>query len=165
MGTVLNISNPNLSFMQWITAIHFPGATGGGPPPPQIVYCINGPGQASGIVTFNNIDYPYGAANLAAPSGQWPAITDTVISFTLEAPGYAGYITGFPPGGDGSNSPDTATNGFTATVTWKIDFAYANDLIETFAGGFYTDLAVVKQIVNDPDNQGLLSYTQYTFQA
>ena len=60
----ITISNSKLSFLQQITAIHFPSGTGPAPPP-QPCWIITTGTEPSGVVEFQGKKYPYGGANFA----------------------------------------------------------------------------------------------------
>jgi hypothetical protein len=154
MGTKLLISNPNLSFLQWITAIHFPGATGPAPPIQTKVYVIVG---AIGLnfVSFDGVDYPYGAVNDDAVLGTFPPITPLVRSLNLGVPPFTpGFLYS---GGGGANSP--ALNGFVSVMQYDVE---EDDIPFTYVGGFYTSLAVANEIVALPLNSGF-SVQETTF--
>jgi hypothetical protein len=154
MGTKLLISNPNLSFLQWITAVHFPGATGPAPPIQTKVYVIVG---AIGLnfVSFDGVDYPYGAVNVDATPVTFPPITPLVRSLNLGgAPTPPGFLY---TGGRGPNDP--ALNGFVSVMQYDVEEL---DIPFTYVGGFYTSLAVANEIVALPSNSAL-SVQETTF--
>jgi len=136
MGS-LTIVPSNLSFLQWITKVHFPSGTS--PIPPETVYVINVPKAPSGVVTISGKSIPYGGPNFWYPQGGLGSLPAPPSPLKLT---YGGGVYGaFDP----SNVP--SLDQFIAIMTWTDP---TNSL--EYCGGYYTDPAVAAAVCNTPGN-------------
>lgn len=125
MGTKLIISNPKLSFLQKITAIHFPEG-GPVPPVPIPVWLFVTSAQPQGSVLHNGQLFPYGSMNLNYGVGgivNPPPLTPLVVPSS----GAGGY---------GWSGPDSTINaGFVAVMAYSVASTSSE-----FGGGYYGTL-------------------------
>lgn len=126
MASKLIISNPRLSFLQRITAVHFPGKTGTSPPVGTKVWLFITPSQPQGSVVHNGFNLPYGSMDLNYGVGGFvnpPPLTPLVVPSS----GAGGY---------GWSGPDSTINaGFIAVMAY-----FVASTSSTFGGGYYGTL-------------------------
>ena len=141
----VTISNPKLSFLQKITAIHFP-VSGLPLTPGQVVYLVEGP-DGGGTTAYKGHQFPYGSA-----------CADYGVGGGLLAPP----LTAFKRNGlfrYGGGSRNTAT-GLSAVMTW-VELTVIGPL--SFAGGFYVDPNIANLCAAEPINAGLFHVVPFKF--
>lgn len=154
MGTKLVISNAKESFLQVITAVHFPEGGKPGPGSPQIVWIIDDGVEPNGRITFGHFDYPYGSGNVGNTTVPITTFEPEIATPTNAKIGYF----------------DNTANAMTAVMTWQIDFTDVTTIpnpfpppptltittsgTQFFVGGYYASLADAQAVKADPANSG-----------